>query len=94
MSIDLKQFHSYADLGDTWLRDHTARIQQRHLQFGRHLRLDVDSLLSRATLLVRVEIPHQQSREHFMRRATIDAIEHCLRLDASSSTFALESHVA
>ncbi len=84
MSSNLKQFHSYADLGDAWLRDHTARIQQKYLQFGGHFRLDVDSLLSRAALLGRVEVPRQRSREDFMRRATIDAIEHCLRLEVTN----------
>ena len=56
MSIDLKQAHSYVDLGSTWLRDHTARIQQRHLQFGRHCKLDLGSLLARAASLSRIEI--------------------------------------
>jgi hypothetical protein len=93
MSANLKQMHSHADLGNAWLRDHTARIQQRHLQFGRHLRLDVDSLLSRAASFGRIEIPRQQSRENFMRRATIDAIEDCLRLDAARSTFAFEPNL-
>jgi hypothetical protein len=38
-----------ARLGDAWFRDHSARIEQRHLQFGRHSPLDVGSLLLRVT---------------------------------------------
>jgi hypothetical protein len=53
----------------------------------------VDSLLSRAASFGRIEIPRQQSRENFMRRATIDAIDDCLRLDAARSTFAFEPNV-
>jgi hypothetical protein len=94
MSTDLKQAHSYVDLGSTWLRDHTARIQQRHLQFGTHCELDVGSLLARAASLSRIEIQQEQPRENFMRRATIDAIEHCLWLDVMSSAAALEANLA
>ena len=94
MSTESNRIPSYAPLGDTWLRDKRARILQRHLQFGRRLRLDIDSLLSRAALLSRVEVPRRESGDDFMRRATVDAIEHCLRLDAVISTAVLEPNVA
>jgi hypothetical protein len=38
----------YADLGDVWLRDQTARILHRYFLFGRHCRLDLNALLSHA----------------------------------------------
>ena len=86
MSTEPNRLSSYADLGETWLRNQKARILQRHLQFGRHFRLDVDSLLSRAAILGRVSVPRRVPREDLMRRATVDAIEHCLRLDVAVPT--------
>jgi hypothetical protein len=46
MSIKTTPPEAYADLGDVWLRDQTARLLQKHVQFGRHFRLDVDLLLA------------------------------------------------
>jgi hypothetical protein len=82
MPIDLDRIQAYADLGTAWHREHSARIQQRHLQFGRHLKIDLDALLARAALSGRGEVPPRRSPEDLMRRATFDAIEHGLRLDA------------
>ena len=45
MSLDLARNDSYAHLDDAWLRHQSARICQRHLQFGQHYRLDLDALL-------------------------------------------------
>jgi hypothetical protein len=39
---------AYADLGDAWLRNQTARLHQAHLQFGQRWQLDVNALLARA----------------------------------------------
>ena len=36
----------YKDLGETWYSHQAARIVQRHIQFGRHSRLDLDALLA------------------------------------------------
>jgi len=36
----------YKDLGETWYSHQAARIVQRHIQFGRHCRLDLDALLA------------------------------------------------
>ena len=77
-----------AAMGDSWCRYQTARIEQRHLQFGRHSRLDVRAILSRlalAALAVRprdVGAVRRQASGDFMRQALIGAIEHCARLDA------------
>ncbi len=46
MSIKGIVHGAYADLGDVWLEDQTARLLQRHLQFGQNFRLDVDLLLA------------------------------------------------
>ena len=46
MSIKVTLRRAYADLGDVWFEDQTARLLQRHLQFGQHFRLDVDLLLA------------------------------------------------
>ena len=46
MPIKVTRPGAYADLGDVWLRDQTARLLQKHLQFGQHFRLDVDLLLA------------------------------------------------
>ena len=52
MSIDLTV--TSARQGDAWLRHQRARIEQRHLQFGRHCRLDIGSLVLRLAQRVRV----------------------------------------
>ena len=36
----------YKDLGETWYSHQAARIVQRHIQFGRHCRLDLDALVA------------------------------------------------
>jgi len=81
---------AYVQLGEPWLRAQKARILQRHLQYGGRIRLDIDSLLSRAALLTRFEVQLRVSREDFMRRATVEAVEHCLRHEAVMSTAVLE----
>jgi hypothetical protein len=54
MSIKVTRPEAYADLGDVWLRDQTARLLQKHLQFGQHFRLDVDLLLAGRARAARV----------------------------------------
>jgi hypothetical protein len=61
MSIDLTV--TFARRGDARLRDQRARIEQRHLQFGRHCLLDIGSLLLRAAHRVRVA-PLAEVRVH------------------------------
>jgi len=57
MSIQTTRTPVHADPCCAWLRDQTARLQQRHLQFRRHFRLDADAVLARATSLRRVPGP-------------------------------------
>lgn len=87
MSVRLTQPSAYADLGDAWLRDQSARLTQKYLQFGGHYRIDADALLARLARTARADkvavAPAAQkiSTEDRIRRATIEAIEHCLRLE-------------
>ena len=93
MSSDLEPVHSFTDLGNAWLHEHTARIRLRHLQFERHFRFEAASLLSRAAWSIRIQVKRQQARGNSMRRAMIDAIEHCLRLDAAGRMTAPNARV-
>jgi hypothetical protein len=53
----------YADLGDEWLLRHVSRLRQKHLQFGRHCRLDIAVLLERAARSARAVRPDQRVLE-------------------------------
>jgi hypothetical protein len=46
MPTNALQIAQYKDLGETWHSHRAARIIQRHIQFGRHCRLDLDTLLA------------------------------------------------
>ena len=46
MSTNALQNAQYKDLGETWYSHQAACIVQRHIQFGRHCRLDLDTLLA------------------------------------------------
>jgi len=87
MSINGIPSDAYADLGDAWLQDQSARLMQRHLQFGRHYRMDVDALLARSAQAARAARAAAAAAENHdlahdrIRRATIEAIEHCSRLE-------------
>ncbi|WP_211946772.1 hypothetical protein [Cupriavidus yeoncheonensis] len=95
MPINEVRPDAYADLGDIWLRDQSARLMQKHLQFGRHYRSDVEALLARNARAARTDrgtaIP---ARSHGLptsriRRATIEAIEYCSRLNDPLARMAL-----
>ena len=47
----------YGDLGETWCRHQTARMLSRHLQLGKHCRLDLDALLAGIARMLSPEIP-------------------------------------
>lgn len=89
MPLHLTQQAVYEDLGEIWLRDQSARLMQRHLQFGGHHRFDADALLlrmartaraARATGAAATPAAKKISAENLIRRATIEAVEHCARL--------------
>ena len=46
MSTNALRNAKYKDLGETWHSHQAARIVQRHMQFGQHCRLDLDTLLA------------------------------------------------
>jgi hypothetical protein len=48
MSTEVARNNAYAHLGEAWFRHQSARILQRHLQYGQHCRLDLDALLAAA----------------------------------------------
>lgn len=87
MFINGNGTNAYADLGEPWLSYQTARLRQKHVQFGRHFRLDVDALLDRAARLARAAQPIEAptARENLstdhIRRAMFEAIDHCARLE-------------
>jgi hypothetical protein len=96
MSIRLPQPGAFSDLGDVWLRDRLARLTQKHAQFGGHYRIDADALLARLARTARetkaaaVPAASKISTGDRIRRATIEAIEHCSRMDghAAAATIA------
>ncbi|HWT19009.1 MAG TPA: hypothetical protein VN280_08850 [Variovorax sp.] len=90
MSIRLTLPGAYTDLGDSWLRDQLARLTQKHLQFGGHYRIDADALLARLACTARATkaaaaLTAKARTEDRIRRATIEAIEHCSRLESRVS---------
>ncbi|ABF12307.1 hypothetical protein ACUXAV_002264 [Cupriavidus metallidurans] len=91
MSIRLIQPGAFADRGDVWLRDQLARLTQKQAQFGSHHRFDADALLARSARIAREAsaaaapaAPKISTGDRF-RRATIEAIEHCSRLDGHAA---------
>ncbi len=44
--MSIETLRNAQDLGETWYSHQAARIVQRHIQFGRHCRLDLDALLA------------------------------------------------
>ena len=78
MFSQITQHQAFVDLGDAWLRAQTDRVLQRHLQFGQHRRIDLDSLLSRTAQPFRTSI--RQAANDRLWRATVAAVEYCERL--------------
>lgn len=76
MCIHLAQPGAFSDLGDVWLRNQIARLTQKHVQFGRHFRIDADALLAqsarstRATKAAAMTATEQTWSAGCFRRAT------------------------
>lgn len=87
MSFYTTQTNADADLGDIWFRDQTARIHQKHLQSGRHFRLEIDVLLAqvarraRAGRTIEMSIAHDGRSTDRTRPVAIEAIEQCAQLE-------------
>ena len=65
----------YEALGETWCRHQAARILSRHLQFGKHCRLDLDTLLAGIARTLRHEIPDGAPGEKLLETTIGDAAD-------------------
>ena len=65
----------YEDLGETWRCHQTARILSRHLQFGKHCRLDLDALLVGMARTIRRESPDSVPGENLLQPTIGDAAD-------------------
>src|SRR5947209_3911895 len=65
---------SYTDLGDAWVRYQSARVQQTHVQLGRHFRLDLNGLLHGLATAARARrrVPGPATLGDFSLRANPD----------------------
>ena len=81
MSIEVARNDAYAHLGEAWLRHQSARILQRHLQYGQHCRLDLDALLAAAAGTMASRHLNKGVANECLRQATVDAIDFCSRLE-------------
>lgn len=67
---------------DAWLRNQRARIEQRHLQFGQHCRLEIGRLLMRmahrvkVAPLAEVEMEREDGVMDSVQRSTLEATDH------------------
>ncbi|WP_454727412.1 MULTISPECIES: hypothetical protein [Cupriavidus] len=95
MSIRPIQPGAYVDLGEVWLRDQRSRLTQKHAQFGGHHRIDAAALLARSARAARAAkaaaapAASKRSGGDRIRRATIEAIAHCSRLDGHAAAAAV-----
>jgi hypothetical protein len=96
MSLIAIPANAYADLGDAWVRQQAARIQQKHLQFGRRRQLDLDALLSRAAAVARagrsVEVPavRELMSADRIRRTRVEAVAYRSQRSGCSSARVVE----
>ena len=94
MSNDL--FTTSARRADARLRYQRARIAQRHLQFGRHCRLDIGGHLLRAARvrvdpLVGIEVDRAGMATVPVQHSTLATIDQRRPLDSDSAAHALEA---
>ena len=75
MSTNALQSAQYKDLGETWYSHQAARIVQRHIQFGQHCRLDLDTLLAGVARRIRRANLDGAADEHWrqLNRASVDS---------------------
>jgi hypothetical protein len=74
MSTNTLQNGEYTDLGETWYCHQAARIVQRHIQFGQHCRLDLDTLLAGVARRIRRANLDSAAKErwHQLNRDSVD----------------------
>ena len=75
MSTNTLQNAQYKDLGETWYCHQAARIVQRHIQFGQHCRLDLDTLLAGVARRIRRANLDSAANErwHQLNRDSVDS---------------------
>src|ERR1700681_1468119 len=75
MSTNTLRNARYKDLGETWYCQQAARIVQRHIQFGRHCRLDLDTLLAGVARRIRRANLDSAANEHSrpLNRDSVDS---------------------
>jgi hypothetical protein len=54
---------AYADLGEEWLRQQLAKLDQKQTQWDRHFRVDVATLLANAARCARATAAGAHSRQ-------------------------------
>ena len=74
MSTNTLRNTKYKDLGETWYCHQAARIVQRHIQFGQHCRLDLDTLLAGIAHRIRVANLDSVANEHW-RQLSRDSVD-------------------
>jgi hypothetical protein len=84
---------------DARIRYQRARIAQRHLQFGRHCRLDIGGLLLRAAHvrvapLVRVAVDREDMATVPMQHSTLATVDHWLAPESDDAAHVLEASPA
>ena len=94
MSIDLTV--TSARQGDASLRHQRARIEQRHLQFGGHCRLDTGSLLFRVVHRVReplteVAVQRNDVPTDPVQHSTLETVNRWMAPEAYDAAHALEA---
>jgi hypothetical protein len=72
MSTNTYRDTKYEHLGETWRCHQTARILQRHRQFGQHCRLDLDALLEGVARTMRGASPDSAPSES-LRQLKLDS---------------------
>ncbi|MEO8524553.1 MAG: hypothetical protein ABI460_07540, partial [Caldimonas sp.] len=94
MSIELGDPPAYR--ADAWLRNQRARIEQRHLQFGRHCRLEVGRLLMRMAQRVKVaplaevEMEREDGAMDSMQCSTFEGADHWMPSEVRCTTPAFD----
>jgi hypothetical protein len=74
MSTNTYRNTKYEDLGETWRCHQTARILQRHQQFGQHCQLDLDALLAGVARTMRRANPDSAPSES-LRQLNVDPVD-------------------
>lgn len=74
MSINTLRNAQFKDLGETWYRHQAACIVQRHIQFGQHCRLDLDTLLAGMARRIRRPNLGGAANEHW-RQLNRDSVD-------------------